>query len=81
MSATCLDDETIGSFVDGTIDSAGRKRVAAHMASCADCSELVAEVVRTNEPVPRVSRRVYVATAALLVVVGLILFVILYDHP
>jgi tetratricopeptide (TPR) repeat protein len=48
VPAACLDDETVASFVEGTIDAEGRTRVVAHVATCADCYELVAEVLRLD---------------------------------
>lgn len=44
----CMDAATIAAFVDGTLDAPSRGRVVAHLATCPDCSELVAEVVRTD---------------------------------
>ena len=52
FSPTCVDAATLAAFVDGTIDPAGRARVVAHVAACADCAELVGEVVRTAEEIP-----------------------------
>lgn len=49
LPAMCLDDATIAAFVDGSLDSEERSAVVAHLASCPDCQELVAEVVRTQE--------------------------------
>ncbi len=49
FSPACVDAATLAAFVDGTIDPAGRARVVAHVATCADCAELVGEVVRTSE--------------------------------
>ena len=48
VPTACLDDETVASFVEGTIDAEGRTHVVAHVATCADCYELVAEVLRTD---------------------------------
>ena len=45
----CIDVETVAAFVDGTLDAPARDRVVAHLATCPDCTELVAEVVRTGE--------------------------------
>ena len=47
-AAGCVDAATLAAYVDGTLDSAGRSRVVAHLASCEDCYELVAEVIRTE---------------------------------
>src|SRR5262245_9248253 len=47
-SSGCIDAATLAAYVEGTLDSAGRSRVVAHLASCEDCYELVAEVVRTE---------------------------------
>jgi tetratricopeptide (TPR) repeat protein len=49
FASACVDAATLAAFVDGRIDPAGRARVAAHLASCPDCTELVAEVIRTND--------------------------------
>jgi anti-sigma factor RsiW len=48
MMTGCIDDVTVAAFVDGTLDASARTRVVRHLASCPDCSELVAEVVRTD---------------------------------
>ena len=47
-SSGCIDAATLAAYVDGRLDSAGRSRVVAHLASCEDCYELVAEVIRTE---------------------------------
>jgi anti-sigma factor RsiW len=44
----CIDDATVAAFVDGTLDASARARVIGHLAACPDCSELVAEVARTD---------------------------------
>ena len=49
VSSACVDAATIAAFVDGTLDATGRARVVSHLASCPDCSELVGEVIRTDE--------------------------------
>jgi tetratricopeptide (TPR) repeat protein len=49
FSSACVDAATVAAFVDGTLDATARARVVAHLASCADCSELVGEVSRTDE--------------------------------
>ena len=49
VSASCLDDATIASFVDGTIDADSRRRVVAHIASCPDCYELVTGVLQIED--------------------------------
>jgi hypothetical protein len=49
ISSACVDDRTLAAFVDGTLDPDSRSLVVAHIASCPDCSELVAEVIRTEE--------------------------------
>lgn len=48
VPTACLDDETVASFVEGTIDADERTRVLAHVATCADCYELVAEVLHID---------------------------------
>jgi len=47
-AAGCIDAATLAAYVDGTLDSADRSRVVAHLASCEDCYELAAEVIRTE---------------------------------
>jgi tetratricopeptide (TPR) repeat protein len=49
LSPECVDDATLAAFVDGMLDPVSRGRVVAHIASCPDCSELVAEVIRDEE--------------------------------
>ena len=49
MASACPDTATIAAFVDGVLDPADRARVVQHLASCADCAELVGEVVLTAE--------------------------------
>jgi len=50
--AACIDSATVAAFVDGTLEAPERTRVVAHLATCADCTELVAEIVRTAEELP-----------------------------
>ena len=57
MASACPDAATIAAFVDGVLDPAGRARVVQHLASCADCSELVGEVVLTAEELAADSRQ------------------------
>ena len=52
FSPACLDAETVAAFVDGTLEPVSREGVVSHLASCPDCSELVAEVVQTVEDLP-----------------------------
>jgi hypothetical protein len=49
--ASCLDDQTIAAYADGKIDPARRMQVEAHLATCEDCYELLAEVLRHEEAV------------------------------
>jgi tetratricopeptide (TPR) repeat protein len=48
-STGCLDVATVAAFVDGALDSTARAHAMGHIASCADCSELVAEVLHAQE--------------------------------
>lgn len=48
-SSTCIDDETLAAFVDGTLEPSARSRIVAHLGACADCSSLVAEVAVVDE--------------------------------
>ena len=52
VTSACPDANTIAAFVDGRLDAADRARVVQHLASCADCSELVGEVVRSVDELP-----------------------------
>ena len=45
-TARCLDDETIASLVEGTIDDARRAAALPHLAECARCRTAVASVSR-----------------------------------
>lgn len=46
-TARCLDDETIASIVEGTIDDARRGAALPHLADCARCRSAVASLSRT----------------------------------
>ena len=45
----CPDSSLIASYVDGQLDVSGRAALQRHLASCDACTELVAEIVFTNE--------------------------------
>ena len=64
FSPACLDAATLAALVDRTLDSASRARVVAHVASCPDCSELVAEVIQTTDELPADLRMVGSSEAA-----------------
>ena len=46
-TARCLDDETLASLVDGTMDDARRATALPHLADCAWCRTAVASLSRT----------------------------------
>lgn len=45
----CPKDEVIAAYVDGNVDAIARSRVESHLAGCAHCRSLVADVVRMKE--------------------------------
>ena len=45
----CPKDEAIAAYVDGNVDANERSRVESHLAGCAHCRGLVADVVRMKE--------------------------------
>ena len=45
----CPKDEVIAAYVDGNVDATARSRVESHLADCAHCRGLVADVVKMNE--------------------------------
>jgi tetratricopeptide (TPR) repeat protein len=49
LSSACVDSATLAAFVDGTLGPADRAAVLAHLSTCPDCYEVVAEVALTNE--------------------------------
>jgi hypothetical protein len=56
-TARCLDDETIASLVEGTIDDATRAAALPHLAECARCRGAVASVSRALAD-PSVAREI-----------------------
>ena len=56
-TARCLDDETIASLVEGTIDDATRAAALPHLAACARCRGAVASISRALAD-PLVAREV-----------------------
>ena len=48
----CLDAETLAAFVDRRLDPTARDTVLAHVATCEDCSEALAEVARMLDDLP-----------------------------
>jgi CHAT domain-containing protein len=46
---TCPDSSLIAAYVDGRLDASGRAALQRHLAACDACTELVAEIVLTNE--------------------------------
>jgi hypothetical protein len=48
LSTPCVESETLAAFVEGKLDDAARQRLVAHLATCVDCDELVAEVIHTT---------------------------------
>ena len=64
----CPKDEAIAAYVDGNVDATERSRVESHLADCAHCRGLVADVVRMKErelpavPLPLKQRAVGLAT-------------------
>jgi hypothetical protein len=49
LSTPCVESEILAAFVEGRLDDAARQRVVAHLATCVDCDELVAELIHTTE--------------------------------
>ena len=47
--AACLDDEALARYIDGGGSAEERRRVEGHLASCADCELLFAEILRVEE--------------------------------
>jgi hypothetical protein len=48
----CLDPEVLSAYVDGKLDVRERAAVEAHLASCADCYEVMSEVLHIQEAIP-----------------------------
>jgi hypothetical protein len=48
----CLDPEVLSAYVDGKLDVRERAEVEAHLASCADCYEVMSEVLHIQEAIP-----------------------------
>jgi hypothetical protein len=51
-SWNCPKDEAIATYVDGNVDAAARSRVESHLANCAHCRGLVADVTKMKETDP-----------------------------
>lgn len=47
----CLELETLAAYVDGMLDAHERAEVEAHLADCADCNELMSEVLHIEEAI------------------------------
>jgi hypothetical protein len=45
----CPKDEAIAAYIDGNVDATARSRVESHLANCADCRGLVADVMKMKE--------------------------------
>jgi Putative zinc-finger len=45
----CPKDEAIAAYVDGNVDATARSRVESHLANCAHCRGLVADVMKMKE--------------------------------
>jgi Putative zinc-finger/Tetratricopeptide repeat len=45
----CLDSELLSAYIDRTLEARDRARVEAHLASCADCYDVMSEVLRIQE--------------------------------
>ncbi len=50
MEATCLEESVLLEFIDGDLAAGEAERVNAHLATCAECRALVAELVRGLHP-------------------------------
>ena len=48
LSTPCVESETLAAFVEGKLDDVARERVVAHLATCVECDELVAELLHTT---------------------------------
>jgi len=75
-SGECLDGELLAAWFDGTLSPAERASVETHAAACSRCQAMVAALVRTDRPSPRVWWQtpavrwlVPLAVAAMLVVI------------
>src|ERR1700747_2212750 len=64
----CLKDEAIAAYVDGNVEATARSRVESHLADCAYCRGLGADVLKMKESdspaIPLQLRRKAVALAA-----------------
>jgi CHAT domain-containing protein/tetratricopeptide (TPR) repeat protein len=49
LLGACPDLSSIAEYVDARLDASGRAAIQRHLASCDACTELVAEIVLTNE--------------------------------
>ena len=47
-TSSCVDDEWLAAYIDGTLSRAEAARVEEHLASCSDCYELLAEVLHSG---------------------------------
>jgi hypothetical protein len=52
-SDRCLDAETAGAWVDGTLPADAAGRAEAHASTCARCQAMLAVLVRASPPAPR----------------------------
>ena len=63
MSATpdssCARDEELAAYIDGRLDTEGRRRLELHAVDCDDCRSAISEAVltlSTHRPRPQVGR-------------------------
>jgi anti-sigma factor RsiW len=83
----CPDDETLAAYVDGRLSPQERQELEAHLTSCPDCYELVAEVLQTDDGFresarlvtgpSRFERRSVFAAASLLAVAASLVMLVL----
>jgi len=72
----CPKDDAIAAYVDGNVDATERSRVESHLADCAHCRGLVADVMKMKESdspsIPlRLKQRAVALAASLTIISGI----------